>query len=79
MQVVRKILKGTELKNVIDIPSNLINKKLELLIIPIEEDEQKRKRKNKKSLSGFLAEYANANLISKESDVWYIENNNLGF
>lgn len=72
MQVVRKILKGTELKNVIDIPSNLINKKLELLIIPIE-DEQKRKRKNKKSLSGFLAEYANTNLISKESDVWYEE------
>ena len=71
MQVVRKILMGTELKDVIDIPNNLINKQLELLIIPIEEP--KKKIKTKKSLSGFLSKYANPNLINQEENVWQEE------
>ena len=69
MQVVKKILRGTELKNVIDIPSNLLDKKLELTIIPIEE----RKTKNKKSLYGFLSKYANVDLVNREENVWYEE------
>lgn len=71
MHVVRKILKGTDLKNVVDIPSSLLNKSLELIIIPIEEQEEK--KKNKKSLSGFLSKYANSDLIEREKNAWYEE------
>ena len=70
MEIVRKVLQGSDLKNVIEIPSNLMNKKLEILIIPIEEP---KKKKSKKSLSGFLSKYANTDLISKEENVWYEE------
>ena len=72
MEIVRKVLQGSDLKNVIEIPSNLMNKKLEILIIPIEES---KKKKSKKSLSGFLSKYANIDLISKEENVWYEEAN----
>ena len=37
MEFVRKIVNSEDLKNIIEIPSSLINKKVELLIIPIEE------------------------------------------
>lgn len=71
MEFVRKVVNGTDLKDIIDIPDNLINKKVEILIFPI--DEKEKKRKSKKSLSGFLAKYAKPNLIEKEENVWLEE------
>ena len=71
MEFVRKVVNGIDLKDIIDIPSNLINKKVEILIFPL--DEQDKKTKNKKSLSGFLSKYANPDLINKEENVWLEE------
>ena len=71
MEFVRKVINGTDLMNVVEIPSSLINKKVEILIFPIEENKKKTKRK--KSLAGFLSKYANTKLIEKENNIWYEE------
>ncbi len=71
MEFVRKVVDVTDLKNVIEIPNSLANKKVEILIFPIEEI--KPKKKNKKSAAGMLSKYANSELISKEENVWLEE------
>lgn len=71
MEFVRKVVNGTDLVDVIDIPNSLINKKLEVLVLPIEEKQKKSKKK--KSIAGFLAQYANPNLIEKEENIWLEE------
>lgn len=71
MEFVRKVVNGTDLINVIDIPSSLINRKVEILVLPIEEKQKKAKKK--KSLAGFLAKYANPSLIEKEENIWLEE------
>lgn len=71
MEFARKVVNGTDLKDIIDIPNNLINKKVEVLIFPLEEE--KKKKKIKKSLSGFLSKYAKPDLIEKEENVWLEE------
>lgn len=71
MEFIRKVVNGTDLINVIDMPKSLINKKVEILILPIEEKQKKIKRK--KSIAGFLAKYANPSLIEKEGDIWLEE------
>ena len=55
MEFVRKVVDVTDLKNVIEIPNSLANKKVEILIFPIEEI--KPKKKNKKSAAGMLSKY----------------------
>ena len=69
MEFVRKVINGSDLINGIEIPNNLINKKVEILIFPIGKIITN-KTKKKKSLSGVLSKYANPSLISKEKDVW---------
>ncbi len=71
MEFVRKVVNGTDLKDVVDIPDSFVNKKVEILVFPIEE--QVRKSKKKKSLSGFLAQYAKPDLMEKEENVWIKE------
>lgn len=71
MEFIRKIVNGADLINVIDMPSSLVNKKVEILIFPI--DGNKTKSKKKKSCAGFLAQYANQSLIGKEENVWLEE------
>lgn len=71
MEFVRKVVNGTDLINIVEMPNSLINKKVEILIFPIEEN--KTKNKKRKSLAGFLAEYANPKLIGKEENAWLEE------
>ena len=71
MGFIRKVVNGTDLQNAIEIPSYLVNKKVEVLIFPFEE--KVKNKKNKKSLSGFLSKYANKELIKEEENVWYKE------
>ena len=73
MEFVRKIIDVTDLKDVIEIPNSLANKKVEILIFPIEEI--KAKKKQKKSAAGILSKYANSELINKEENVWLEEAN----
>ena len=62
MEFVRKVVNGTDLIDIIEIPSSLVNKKVEILIFPIEET----KKQSKKSVAGFLSQYANPDLIKEE-------------
>jgi len=71
MEFVRRVVNGSDIKGIIDIPNTLVNKKLEVLIFPI--TEYAKKTKKRKSLSGFLSEYANPELISKEENTWFEE------
>lgn len=71
MQFVRKIINGSDLISVIDMPNELINKKVKIFVLPIEEKPQKVKKK--KSIAGFLAKYANQSLMEKEENVWLEE------
>lgn len=71
MDFVRKVINGTELKDIVEIPDSLINRKLEILIFPVEEP--KTKNKKKKSIAGYLSKYANPNLIEREENVWIEE------
>ncbi len=71
MEFVRKVVNGIDLKDIVEMPSSLVNSKVEILIFPI--DEQIKTNKKKKSLSGFLSKYANSNLIQKEENVWFEE------
>lgn len=71
MEFVRKVVNGTDLKSVIEMPSSLINRKVEILIFPVEETKNKNRRK--KSIAGFLSKYANPDLIKKEQNIWLEE------
>ena len=71
MEFVRTVVQGMELKDVIEIPTSLINKKVEVLIFPI--DEAKKGKKKKNSLAGSLSKYANPSLIKQEEHVWQEE------
>ena len=71
MQFVRKIINESDLISVIDMPNELINKKVKIFVLPIEEKPQKVKKK--KSIAGFLAKYANPSLMEKEENVWLEE------
>ena len=71
MQFVRKIINGSDLISIIDMPNELINKKVKIIVLPIEEKPQKVKKK--KSIAGFLAKYANPSLMEKEENVWLEE------
>ena len=71
MQFVRKIINGSDLISIIDMPNELINKKVKIFVLPIEE--RPKKAKKKKSIAGFLAKYANPSLMEKEENVWLEE------
>lgn len=71
MEFVRKVINGIDLKDIVEIPDSLMNKKLEILIFPVEEP--KTKSKKKRSIAGYLSKYANPDLIEKEENVWIEE------
>lgn len=72
MEFVRKVIDATEIQDIIDIPKSLVNKKVEILIFPLDNNKKKNSIK-KKSLAGSLSQYANTNLIEKEENIWYEE------
>ena len=45
MEFVRKVVNGSDLKEIIDIPTSLINKKVEILIFPMDEQIKKNKKR----------------------------------
>lgn len=71
MEIVRKVVNGTDLKDIIEIPQNLINKKVEILVFPV--DTISKEKKARKSLAGFLSKYAKPELALREENAWYEE------
>ena len=67
MEFLRVIKDSDDLANVIDIPKELRNRKVEVIIFPYEDIEEDTKRR---SLRGALSKYKNEALRDAESGAW---------
>jgi predicted glycosyltransferase len=70
MESVRQII-DSELLDKLQLPPHLRNRKVEIIIMPVEKDTEKRK-KSIKDLIGIAHEYANPDLIPLEKEAWGI-------
>ncbi|NLW23110.1 MAG: hypothetical protein GXY88_07655 [Tissierellia bacterium] len=68
MEFVRVIKDSEELAKIIDIPQGLRNRKVEVIILPYQEEEYNKTKK--KSLRGALSKYKNEKLQDRESEAW---------
>ena len=68
MSYIRKITNSEELSKIIDLLDDLKNKKVEVIILPYEENTKT--KKSHKSLQGALKKYKNENLINEENTAW---------
>ncbi len=66
MSYVRKVTNSDVLAKVIDIPKELRNRKVEIIILPYENSDAP----GKKNVRGALAKYKNEELQDKEDAVW---------
>ena len=67
MEALRKVVKGTDLPHMLESPESFKRKKLEIIIIPLEDDPFERKELKQ---SGALSEYAKPELIHSERLAW---------
>ncbi len=71
--MIRKIIKPQQNQIILNIPEDYINKKVELIIFPIEEtiiEKNNNIMKNKKSLRGVFSKYADTSKVSLEGKAW---------
>ncbi|QGU00419.1 hypothetical protein SYNTR_1825 [Candidatus Syntrophocurvum alkaliphilum] len=67
MKIVRKVANSDVLASIIDIPDELKNKKVEIIILPYENIENADiKKQHSKKVRGVLGSYKNEKLQSKE-------------
>lgn len=71
MDFIRTVTNSNILTGIINIPKNLKNKQVEILILPVENDDSKKEfpAKNKK-LRGIFKKYSNIKLIKHEKSAW---------
>lgn len=67
MEALRKVVKGTDFPNSFGLPESFKKKKLEIIIIPLEDDYVSKKELKK---AGALSEYAKPELIDYEKTAW---------
>ena len=67
MEALRKVIKGTDFPHMLELPENFKRKKLEIIIIPLEDDSSERKVLKK---AGALSEFAKPELIDSEKSAW---------
>lgn len=75
MSFVRKITHSDTLKDIIDLPENLLNQDVEIIILPLQtprpfEQIQGFPTISGASVKGALRHYANQNLVELEKDAW---------
>jgi len=70
MSFVRKIANSEILTNIFDIPDNLRNKKVEILVFPYEDLTEDNKVHKTNKARGLLADYKNKELRMQEEDAW---------
>lgn len=69
MEFLRVVKNSNDLAKVINIPKELINRKVEVIILPYDDKEELVNDK-KKSIRGALSKYKNVELQSQESEAW---------
>lgn len=67
MEALRKVVRGIELPNSLELPESFKRKKLEIIIIPIEDDSSIKKVLKK---AGALSEFARSELVDLEKTAW---------
>lgn len=75
MNFVRKITHSDTLKDIIDLPENLRNQEVEIIVLPLQtprpfEQLQGLPVISGASVKGALRHYANQNLLQLEKDAW---------
>jgi hypothetical protein len=68
MDAIRKIVDSDVLRSFIKIPTSLKNRKVEIIILPV--DDIVRDTSKKRSAYGILKEYANPELSAIEPSAW---------
>ncbi|KUO73690.1 MAG: hypothetical protein APF81_01935 [Desulfosporosinus sp. BRH_c37] len=71
MNFIRKVANSNILADVIDLPENLRNREVEILIFPLENRNTKESKDRKpKSARGLLEKYKNVDLKNLENGAW---------
>jgi hypothetical protein len=71
MNFIRKITNSDALKHIVDLPDNLRNQDVELIILPLgDHSPSKQALPSSYAARGSLKQYANADLIQYEQDAW---------
>lgn len=71
MKFARKIVDSNMLNDIIDIPEELRNRRVEIIVLPYEDMEQiDLKAEKKGNVRGALAKYRNEKLLEKENEAW---------
>ena len=66
MNFIRKIIDSDSLDSIVDLPPELKNRRVEVIVLPVEEDNNQAN----KSLRGILNKYADSELRKKEKVAW---------
>lgn len=70
MNFVRTTLNSNMLINIINLPEELKNQEVEVIILPLIEKDVTLQNTNIEKLEGALSKYKNQNLIKYESTIW---------
>ena len=70
MNLVSEIINSELLENIINLPPELRNRKVELFILPTENISNS--KHNEKSMYGIMNKYSNKQFIVQEKDAWGI-------
>lgn len=70
--MIREIIRPQQNQIILDIPEDYINKEVELIVFPLEENEKDKikHKENILSLAGSLSKYADPSKIDLESKAW---------
>lgn len=70
MNFVRKVTNSDALKHIVDLPENLRNQDVELIILPIEDPSPLKPMPATPTARGALKQFANPDLLQYEQDAW---------
>lgn len=71
MSFIRKVTNSDALKNIVDLPDDLRNQDVELIILPIDDPfSSKQLPRVEPTARGALKQYANLDLLQLEQDAW---------
>ena len=69
LNFIRKVANSDILTHIIDLPENLKHKQVEIIVLPVDENEMKT-GSAAKSAKGFLSKYKNPSLVNEEGEAW---------
>ena len=68
MNFISEVINSSQLENIINLPFELKNREVEVIVIPYRENSEKKHKSP--SMYGILSKYRNPNLIENEKSAW---------